>query len=247
MALVSIFPTAEAAAAAVAERVLAKVSAEPDAVLGLATGQTPRKVYARMVEACGKGEVSFSSATTFNLDEYCGLPAAHPDSYAAYMQRELFHRTDFSPANINLIDGSAADEKSEASRYAALLRKQPVDIQLLGLGVNGHIGFNEPGSALASTVRVVELSEETLHANLPTLLVLDKVPERAITMGISDILRAREIIVLATGSAKADAVRRCLEEEQTADCPGSYLSGHPNVQWFVDQAAASKLRNGPRA
>lgn len=240
-ACIFIFPNAAAAADAVAKRLLAVVAEKPQAVLGLATGQTPRQVYARLVDACRKGEASFSSATTFNLDEYCGLPATHPDSYATYMSRELFQHTDFSAENINLIDGAAPDETAEAARYASLLEKKTRDVQLLGLGVNGHIGFNEPGSALTSEVRVVDLSDETLHANLPTLIELESVPARAITMGISDILRAREIVVLATGAAKAEAVRQCLQEDPTADCPGSYLSGHTNVRWFLDEAAASKL------
>jgi glucosamine-6-phosphate deaminase len=240
---ISIFATPDDAADAVAAFMLARVLRKPEAVLGLATGQTPRRVYARLIEAVVHGQASFSSITTFNLDEYCGLSAQHPDSFAAYMHRELFSRTDFPPAQINLIDGAASDEGVEAQRYGGLLQNiGGVDLQLLGLGSNGHIGFNEPGSGIASRVRVVDLSTETLAANKPTLIASDSVPPRAITMGIADILDAREIVMLATGAAKANAVYRCLEQPPTDDCPGSHLAGHGNVHWFLDSAAAALLR-----
>lgn len=240
---VTVFKTPDDAADAVAAHMLARVRANPKAVLGLATGQTPRRVYARLVEAGTKGEISFSNVTTFNLDEYCGLPASHPDSFAAYMQRELFSLADFTPAHINLIDGDTDDNAAEAARYSAALKDHGgIDLQLLGLGTNGHIGFNEPGSRATSRVHPVELSAETLAANKPTLIACDSVPPRAITMGIADIVDAREIIMLATGAAKAEAVRRCLKLAPTDDCPGSHLSGHNNVYWFLDEAAAARLQ-----
>jgi glucosamine-6-phosphate deaminase len=239
---IKIFATASDAADAVSAHMLAKMTEYPQAVLGLATGQTPRRVYAKLIEAVDRGSVSFRLATTFNLDEYCGLPASHPDSFAAFMRRELFDQADFTASRINLIDGDAKDSHAESVRYANLLKANgPIDLQLLGLGTNGHIGFNEPGSAHTSRVRIVELSEETLLANQPSLLACDTVPLQAITMGIADILEAREIIMLATGAAKAQAVRRSLEENATADCPGSYLSAHGNVHWYLDADAASGL------
>jgi glucosamine-6-phosphate deaminase len=238
----AVFPTAGEAADAVAAHLLTTVRNNPKAVLGLATGQTPRRVYARLIEAIRDGAVSFSRTTTFNLDEYCGLSASHPDSFAAFMRRELFDQADFAEDRINLIIGDAVDNHDEARRYAKLLQNSGgIDLQLLGLGTNGHIGFNEPGSEASSHLRVVELSEETLEANQPSLLELEAVPSRAITMGIADILGAREIIMLATGEAKAEAVRRSLEEAASADCPGSYLSQHPNVHWYLDAGAASRL------
>ncbi|KAB1115056.1 glucosamine-6-phosphate deaminase [Neorhizobium galegae] len=238
----TIFPTADDAADAVADHLLATVKRDPKSVLGLATGQTPRRVYKRLVDAFLEGEVSFRDVETFNLDEYCGLAASHTDSFAAFMQRELFGLADFDPDSLNLIDGAAADLTAEAARYAALLRDSGgIDVQLLGLGANGHIGFNEPGSAHDSHVRIVDLSDETLSANQPSLTELRSVPSQAITLGIADILNAREIIMLATGPAKAAAVRRSLREKPSTDCPASLLRSHTNIHWYLDSAAAAEL------
>jgi len=240
--LITVFPTANDAADAVADHLLATVKRNPKSVLGLATGQTPRRVYKSLIDAFVEGEVSFRDVETFNLDEYCGLAASHPDSFAAFMKRELFGLADFDPDKLNLIDGAAADLAAEAARYAALLRESGgVDVQLLGLGTNGHIGFNEPGSAPDSHVRIVDLSEETLSANQPGLVELRSVPSQAITLGIADILNAREIIMLATGPAKATAVRRSLREKPSTDCPASLLKSHANIHWYLDSAAASAL------
>ncbi len=238
----TILPTAEDAADAVASHLLSQVRSKPDSVLGLATGQTPRRVYAKLIEAFEAGTVSFSNVKTFNLDEYCGLRDDHPDSFAAFMWRELFGGADFDPHNINLISGNAGDGQLEAARYASRLKAcGGVDVQLLGLGTNGHIGFNEPGSARDSRLRVVELSPETLSANKPTLLQLSQVPSKAITMGVADILEAREIIVLATGPAKADAVRESLESAPSTGCPAALLQEHARIHWVLDEAAATQL------
>ncbi len=240
-AKISILPTPEEASQFVAERLVTLVQANPACRLGLATGQTPRRVYARLVAAAQEGKVSFAAVETINLDEYCGLGQSHPDSFAAYMHRELFSGAGFDPSRINLIDGVVADETAEAARYAALVRSRPADLQLLGIGTNGHIGFNEPGSPSDSRVRVVELSQETLAANQPTLIELQRVPTRAITMGIADILDAREIVILATGDAKAEAVRKSLRENPDDACPASHLASHGNVHWVLDAGAASLL------
>ncbi|MBO0143344.1 glucosamine-6-phosphate deaminase [Agrobacterium sp. Ap1] len=238
----TILPTAEDAADAVASHLLSQVRSKPDSVLGLATGQTPRRVYAKLIEAFEAGTVSFSKVRTFNLDEYCGLRGDHPDSFAAFMWRELFGGADFDPRNINLITGDAENGHLEAARYASQLKAcSGVDVQLLGLGTNGHIGFNEPASARDSRLRVVELSAETLSANKPTLLQLAQVPSKAITMGVADILEAREIIMLATGPAKADAVRESLEGAPSTACPASLLQQHARIHWFLDEAAATQL------
>lgn len=238
----SILPTAKDAADAVASHLLSQVRSKPDSVLGLATGQTPRRVYAKLIEAFQAGTVSFSKVRTFNLDEYCGLRGDHSDSFAAFMWRELFGGADFDPHNINLIFGDAENGQLEVARYAAQLKASGgVDVQLLGLGTNGHIGFNEPGSARDSRLRLVELSDETLAANKPTLLQLEEVPSQAITMGVADILDAREIIMLATGPAKADAVREALEGAVRVDCPASILREHPRIHWYLDEAAAAHL------
>ena len=234
----TIFPTANDASDAVADRLLATVKCNPKSVLGLATGQTPRRVYKRLVDAFREGKVSFRDVETFNLDEYCGMAASHPDSFAAFMQRELFGLADFDPGKLNLINGASADLVAEAARYAALLRESGgIDVQLLGLGTNGHIGFNEPGSARDTHVRIVDLSDETLSTNRPSLIELRCVPSQAITLGIADILNAREVIMLATGPTKATAVRRSLREKPSADCPASLLTSHLNIHWYLDRAA----------
>ncbi|MGP4753281.1 glucosamine-6-phosphate deaminase [Agrobacterium pusense] len=240
-AKITILPTAEEASQFVAERIVTLVRANPACRLGLATGKTPRRVYERLVAATHERKVSFSEVETINLDEYLGLGRSHPDSFAAYMHRELFSVADFDTSNINLIDGAVADETAEATRYAALVRSRPADLQLLGIGTNGHIGFNEPGSPAESRVRVVELSQETLAANQPTLLELDRVPPHAITMGIADILDAREIVVLATGAAKAEAIHKSLSGQQDNSCPASLLGAHGNVHWVLDNGAAQLL------
>lgn len=238
---VTVLPNAEAVSAAVADKILWTVRAKPTAVLGLATGQTPRRVYARLLDAVVNGEISFAQAITFNLDEYCGLACSHADSFAAYMHRELFDKAGFDPRKINLIDGAATDKKAEAERYAELLAQHTIDLQLLGIGTNGHIGFNEPGSLSTSRVSIVALSEETLAANRPTLIELENMPTHAITMGIADILDAREIVILATGEAKAEAVRKSLRQSPEDRCPASHLTSHGNVHWVLDEKAASLL------
>lgn len=240
-AKITILPTPEEASQFVAEKLITLVREKPACRLGLATGQTPRRVYAKMVAASQKGQVSFAEVETVNLDEYCGLGQSHPDSFAAYMRRELFSEAGFDPSRTNLIDGAVADETAEAARYATVVRSCPADMQLLGIGINGHIGFNEPGSPADSRVRLVELSQETLAANQPTLLRLDRVPPKAITMGIADILDAREIVVLATGAAKAEAIRKSLSGRPHEACPASLLGAHGNVHWVLDGGAAELL------
>lgn len=240
-AKITILPTPEEASQFVSERLVTLVRANPTCRLGLATGQTPRRVYTKLVAAAQEGKVSFAKVETINLDEYCGLEQSHPDSFAAYMHRELFSGVGFDTSRINLIDGVAADETREVARYAALVRSRPADLQLLGIGTNGHIGFNEPGSPAGSRVRVVELSQETLAANQPTLLELDRVPSHAITMGIADILDAREIVILGTGAAKAEAIRKSLSGQPDEACPASLLQTHGNVHWVLDEGAAQLL------
>ncbi len=240
-AKITILPTPEEASQFVAEKLITLVRAKPACRLGLATGQTPRRVYANMVAASQKGQVSFEEVETVNLDEYCGLGHSHPDSFAAYMHRELFAAGGFNPTRIHLINGAAMDEAAEAARYAVLVRSRSADIQLLGVGTNGHIGFNEPGSSKHSAVRIVELSEETLAANRASLLKLDRVPSHAITMGIGDILDAHEIVVLATGAAKAEAIRKSLTGQPDEACPASLLEAHSNVHWVLDEQAGKLL------
>ncbi len=225
--------TAEAAEEAAAERIAATVRARPQAVLGLATGRTMIGVY-RALLASG---ADLTQATTFNLDEYCGLSADHPGSFRAFMAQNLFgparmraERTHFPGTD------AAAGEAYERAIAAA----GGIDLQILGIGTNGHIGFNEPGSPVSSRTRAVTLSPATRAANAPQFAE-GEVPERAVTMGIATILDARAILVVATGAAKAPALAAALEGPVSPDCPASFLARHPDVTVIADSAAASGL------
>ncbi|MDQ0455855.1 glucosamine-6-phosphate deaminase [Rhizobium paknamense] len=232
---------ANEAALTVANCIIDLVRQKPDAVLGLATGGTMEPVYAHLVATYRRGEVSFAKVTSFNLDEYVGLPPSHPGSYRSTMNRLFFDHVDIDPSRTHLPDGMAGDPESAATAYEAdLARLGPVDLQLLGIGRNGHIGFNEPGSALDSRTRQVELHASTLEANR-SFFECGTVPHHAITMGIASILDARRIIVLATGEAKAEAVSTALSGTVSEACPASALFLHDQVEWVLDKAAAAGL------
>ena len=229
---------AEFVAALVAER----LAAAPRLVLGLATGQTFLAVYERLVALYRSGMVSFAGATTFNLDEYARLPAEHPASYPAFMRRCLFHHVEIDPARAHLPDGMADDLKAEAARYeAAIAAAGGIGLQLLGIGENGHIGFNEPGASFSSRTRVVTLDASTRRANSRFFPEGEDVPERAVTMGIATILEAREIVLAATGSRKAAALKAALAGPVTPACPAAVLRRHPRVIVVCDNEAASEL------
>jgi glucosamine-6-phosphate deaminase len=229
------FPTKDAAAKAFAQHIISTLKAKPNAVLGLATGATMEPVYAHLVKAFKQGEISFAGVTTFNLDEYAGLAPSDPGSYRSTMNRLLFDHVDIDTSKTFLPEASS----DAAHHYENMIAQAGgIDLQLLGIGRNGHIGFNEPGSSLDSQTRLVELHDETLAANA-TFFADGKVPTSAVTMGIGTILSAREIIVLATGAAKAEAVRRAHNGAFLADCPASALQNHDHTIWFMDAAAAS--------
>ena len=230
------------AAAHVGELVAETLAKTPATVLGLATGATMRPVYDWLLAAYRDGRVSFSHAISFNLDEYAGLGAAHPASFAASMRRMLFDGADFAPGHTHLPDGTAAGLDAEAARYEAAIRAAGgIGLQLLGIGRNGHIGFNEPGSAPDSVTRVVTLTDGTRAANQNSFPVGQAVPHRAITMGIGTILRARRIVLLATGGAKAEAVARAWSGPPAPDCPASALQEHAAVSFVCDRDAAAAI------
>ncbi len=238
---VTVAPDAREAARLVATRIVAFMKEKPDAVLGLATGATMEPVYAELVAAYRAGNVSFASASTFNLDEYVGLASEHPAAYRSTMNRLLFDHVDIDKTRTHVPDGHASDPSAAAARYeAAIAATGPIDLQLLGIGRNGHIGFNEPGSPLDSRTRVVELHSSTLDANR-AFFPDGRMPHFAITMGIATILQARRILLLATGPAKRDAVVRAHAGGFDIDCPASALSDHANVEWIVDAEAAAGL------
>lgn len=234
--------TAAEASAAVTEILLQQIGQKPESVLGLPTGGTPLGVYARLREEFGKGRGSYGLITTFNLDEYIGLSSDNPASYARYMCENLFEYIDIMASRTNIPDGSAADSDAEAKRYEGLIAASGgIDLMLLGLGRNAHIGFNEPGSAHNSRTRRVALTESTLKANAAYFAPGAIQPTHAITMGIGTILECRRIVVLATGSEKAEAVASSVNGVASEAVPGSALSHHPDTTIVLDRAAARDL------
>jgi glucosamine-6-phosphate deaminase len=232
----------EAVAEEASRLILERVRAKPDLVLGLATGRTQTAIYGRLVAAIREARASFARVTTFNLDEYAGLGADDPDSFHATMMREFFSQSDVDPARIHLLDGAAPDAAEEAARFEAAIRAAGgIDLQVLGIGENGHIGFNEPGADPRLRTRLVRLHEETRAANRDLFPPGRDVPHEAITMGVATILEAREILLVAVGPAKAKAVRAALEGPVTAHCPASVLRRHSAVTFVVDEAAAARL------
>lgn len=232
--------TAEDAVNIVARLLAARIRQKPDAVLGLATGRTMEQVYAELV-ASG---VSLAQCVSFNLDEYIGLSSDDPNSYRSYMNEHLFSKTDIDLMNTHVPDGSAADLKAAAREYEEnITRAGGIDVQLLGIGEAGHIGFNEPLSSLASRTRDKALTPTTREQNA-SMFGGDpqRVPKRALTMGVGTILDARELILLATGPAKASIIARAVEGPITSMVSASALQLHPNCKVIVDEAAASELK-----
>jgi glucosamine-6-phosphate deaminase len=224
----------------VAALVAAKVRANPRAVLGLATGRSMIAVYAHLVREHQDRGLQFADCTSFNLDEYCELSASHPASFESYMRTHLFDRVDFNSQRWHLPDPAGIPEATAA--YEAAIRDAGgIDLQLLGVGRNGHIGFNEPGSSFQTRTRKVTLAESTRTANAPDFPPGESVPHAAVTMGIATILDARSIVLLATGAAKADALSRALRQSPNTDCPASALQMHDDVTVICDPAAAATL------
>jgi glucosamine-6-phosphate deaminase len=240
---VLILPDAAAAAARVAGILADAVRARPGIVLGLATGETMRPVYECLARLHDEGRVDFSGASTFNLDEYVGVAADHPASFAAFMDAEFFSRVNLGPARHHLPRGDAPDPEEEARRYEGeIAAAGGIDLQLLGIGRNGHLAFNEPTSSLASRTRIKTLTEATRSANAPAFAP-GPVPRQAITMGIGTILEARACVLLATGAAKAAAVARMIEGPLGADCPATALQMHPQATVVLDDDSAGNLRH----
>ena len=241
---VIIRPDADRAATLAARLIAARLRDKPDLVLGLATGRTMERVYARLAELHEGGGLDFSRARSFNLDEYIGLSAQDERSYRHYMNRHLFSRVNIDLENTHLLDGTAPDLKAEAARYEALIRAAGgSDLQLLGIGGAGHIGFNEPLSALMSRTRDKALTPTTLKQNAPMFGGdPEKVPKRALTMGVGTILDARELLVLVTGAAKAEILARAVEGPITAVVSASAIQLHPSCKVIVDEDAAGKLK-----
>jgi glucosamine-6-phosphate deaminase len=240
---VIIRPTAERAGRLVASLIAVALRAKPDLVLGLATGHTMERVYEALVAMHRREQLDFSRCTTFNLDEYIGLPKDHPFSYHEYMRQHLFAHVNIDPARTHLPDGMAPDLDGECARYEErILSAGGIDLQLLGIGKDGHIGFNEPLSALRSRTRQKALTPSTIAQNAPLCGGdPEKMPRRALTMGVGTILEARECLMLVTGAGKAEILARAVEGPITAMVTGSALQLHPRCRVIVDEAAAVRL------
>ena len=212
-------------------------------VLGLATGSTPEGMYAELVNKYRAGTLDFSGVVTFNLDEYVSLEPGHPQSYYYYMRRHLFDHVNVTPENINIPSGCTTDLESECRAYDAMIVKAGgIDLQVLGIGANGHIGFNEPDSSLKVQTHCVNLTEETVAANSRFFETPQQVPRKAITMGVGSIMKAAKIVLLASGSGKAEAIRQTTAGAVTTSVPASILQMHRDVTIIVDREAAAQLK-----
>ncbi len=220
----------------------AQVTLKPESVLGLATGSTPVGMYEALIRLAKEENIDFSRVTTFNLDEYRGLPGSHPQSYRYFMDHRLFIPLGLDRARTFIPDGTADDPGAEALRYeAAIQAAGGVDFQLLGIGGNGHIGFNEPCGHFPVRTHLVQLTGSTISANSRFFASPDEVPREAVTMGIGTILKARRVLLLASGTGKAEILWRALYGPVTPEVPASVLQLHPGLWVVADRAAAAEI------
>lgn len=236
-----VLPHYESMSAAAAAIVAEKIQEKPDAVLLLPTGTTPLGMYRRLVKLNTEGGLSFARATFFNLDEYLGLSPDHPASYRVYMKENFYDHIDADPGRVHVPDGSAPDPQAECGRYEAAIREAGgTGLCILGIGRNGHIGFNEPGAPFDSRTRVVRLSESTRLVNAADFEG-NRAPEKAITVGMATVFEAREILLLASGANKANAVAAAIEGEVSEEVPASMLRRHPHTTFLLDHEAAAAM------
>ena len=222
--------------------IASQVVLKPDCVLGLATGSTPIGAYKNLVETYEQGDLDFSQVTTVNLDEYKGLPRENDQSYYYFMHDNLFDHVNVKPENTHLPDGTKEDSDEECARYEELIRTLGgQDLQLLGLGHNGHIGFNEPDAIFEKATHCVDLQESTIEANKRFFASADDVPKQAYTMGIGTIMQAKKILVVVSGEDKADTVAKAFFGPVTPEVPASILQFHKDVILVADEAALSKV------
>ena len=224
-----------------ADIVIDVIKNNPKAVLGFATGSSPIGLYNYMAKDHKENGTSYKNATSVNLDEYVGLTADHDQSYAYFMRKNLFDNIDIPLESTNLPCGSAKDVNAECDRYNALLDSNPQDIQVLGIGSNGHIGFNEPGTPFDSVTHLVDLTESTIKDNSRLFASIDEVPRQALSMGIKNIMQAKSIVMVVSGKNKAQAVKAMVKGEINPNCPASVLQLHPFVTVVCDKDAASLL------
>jgi glucosamine-6-phosphate deaminase len=240
---VSVFKDERTLARTLAAHIAQSLAEKPDLVLGLPTGRTPIRLYHELGAMHAKGQIDFARATTFNLDEFLGIPSSHPGSYRSFMQEHLFSRVNLSPERINIPNGAAADPAAECERYErAIAEAGGIDLQLLGIGTNGHIGFNEPARELAAMTHRVVLKASTRHSNAG-LFGGDEsqVPKEALSVGMATIMHARGIVLMATGKSKARCIQRVVHGPITTKLPASFLQLHRHVELMLDESAASAL------
>ncbi len=239
-----VLPDARAIGALAADAIGRLLQRKPDAVLGLATGSSPLAIYDELARRCAEGAVSFSQASGFTLDEYVGLPVDHPQSYRNVIDKDFLSRVDFGPGAVRGPDGLAADIPAACAAYeSAIAAAGGVDLQILGIGTDGHIGFNEPGSSLASRTRIKTLAPQTRIDNARFFDGdLDAVPTHCLTQGLATIMSARHVVLVATGSGKAEAVHHLVEGAVSALWPAAILQHHPHTTVLLDPAAAGRLQ-----
>ena len=240
---IRVFDTEEQVARALADRVASALRARPSIVLGLPTGRTPIATYAELRRLHAEQGLSFARASTFNLDEFVGVEPTHPGSFRYFMERHLFEGIDLPPERIHFLDGMAADLDEECDRYERdITAAGGIDLQLLGIGSNGHVGFNEPGERLVSSTHRVVLHDVTRRDNAALFGgSADNVPREALSMGMGTILRAHELVLIATGQRKARCIERTVRGPLTTRLPASFLQTHRHVEIFLDRDAASLL------
>lgn len=240
---IRVFATTDAVARALANDIARALADDPQLVLGLPTGRTPIPLYLELARLHRAGRADFSRATTFNLDEFVGLRARDPHSYRAFMQHHLFDHVNLSPRRRHFLDGAVRDAERESERFEhAIERSGGIDLMILGLGTNGHIGFNEPGRSLVARTHCTRLKPGTRRANAPLFgNRVSAVPREALSMGMATILHAKRVVLLATGATKARCVERMIEGPVTPRLPGSFLQLHPNAEVWLDRAAAARL------
>lgn len=225
-----------------AKLVASQITLKPNSVLGLATGSTPQGMYQGLVKRYQVGDLDFSECTSFNLDEYYGLDQSNEQSYYYFMQENLFKHINLKPENINIPSGNVDDIEAECVRYEKAIKAAGgIDIQVLGIGVNGHIGFNEPDVKFEAQTHLVELDEQTIESNARFFNSREEVPTKAISMGIKTIMHSRKIVLLANGASKADAIFKTIKGNITPDVPASILQLHLDVTVIIDKEAASLL------
>ncbi len=238
---IKVFDSYEEISKAASKIIINQVKNKPESILGLATGSSPLGIYKEMIQDHKGNNTTYQNITTFNLDEYYGIKKTHPKSYHYFMKKNLFNHIDIKKENINIPNGVSKEMDIECKEYNDKLEEHQIDIQLLGIGRNGHIGFNEPGTPFDSTTHQVKLDEKTRQDNERFFDSIEEVPHYAITMGIKNILQSKRIILIATGKCKADAVYGMIRGPIDINCPASSLQMHDDVTVFVDKAAASKL------